>query len=136
MIDQVFTFNRVVLGKGETEPHLVDSEEMALSLHQFREEVQEIEDAYNAGSLVGVVDGLIDLQYYILGVVYKLGISEAVFRQCFDLVHLKNMEKMKGKKKGRDQYDAADAVKPEGWVGPEEEMAAIIFPSLSSGHRL
>lgn len=130
MFNKVSQFNKEILGKNPSGVSLLELEEMKLSLHQLREEVQEVEDAFNDGSIVDVVDGLIDLEYFLLGVLYKMGIDHDVYAQCFSIIHEKNMSKKMGKKEGRSQYDAADAIKPEGWVGPEEEMAGIIFGRL------
>lgn len=128
---KVIHFNREILGIATRPIGLMDPAEMMLSLKQLREEIQEIEDAFNEGNLVGVVDGLVDLDYFARGVVYKHGISPMLYRKCFAAVHDANMAKMLGKKKGRDEFgDVADAVKPEGWIAPEEKIRVLLEEAM------
>lgn len=129
----VVIFNRDILGIPERKLGLMGEDEFKLSLHQLREELDEIEEAYNEGDLVKVVDGLIDLDYFHKGVIYKHGISEPVYEQMFEVVHNANMAKKKGVKESRQGYgDSADAVKPEGWIPPEETLGEIIIGELKA----
>lgn len=123
----VVQFNQEVLGVEPRKLGLMPPLEFSLSLKQLREEVTEMEEAYDKGDLVGVVDGLIDLNYFLLGVVYKHGISEETFNELFSVVHEANLEKKLGVKKGREGFGgSADAVKPEGWVPPEDRINEIL----------
>lgn len=120
-------FNREILGIEERKLGLQDPNEFRLSLHQLREEIDEIEEAYENGDLVGVIDGLIDLDYFHKGVVYKMGIPSTLYAQMFEAVHSCNMAKSRGTKETRQGYgDSADAIKPEGWVAPEVVLAEMI----------
>lgn len=120
--EMVINFNQQILGIESRPLALQEPDEFKLSLHQLREEIDEIEREWEKGSLVGVIDGLIDLDFFQKGVVYKTGISELLYNDCFELVFNANMEKKKGVKAGREGYNAADAVKPEGWTPPEERI--------------
>lgn len=120
-------FNQKVLDLPEPELGLMEPDSFALSMHQLREEINEIELAYHQGNLVGIVDGLIDLDYFLKGVVYKHGISPRQYHFCFLAVHNANMNKKMGKKKGREGYgEAADAVKSIGWLSPEVRIQLIL----------
>ena len=135
MHKRVVIFNKEVLGIKERPLGLMEPEEMALSLVQFREEVKEIEDAYNEGNLVGVVDGIIDLHFFLLGVVFKHGIPEQLYKSLFHSVADANMEKKRGVKAGREGFgNAADAIKPEGWRPPEDRIRFLIEEYLELGH--
>lgn len=124
---RVIQFNQEILGIGERPVGLLDAAEMMLSLKQLREEIQEMEDAFNKGDLVGVVDGLVDLDFFTRGVVYKHGLCPEAYSRCFKAVFEANMQKALGKKKGRDEFgDVADAIKPEGWQPPEELIRTIL----------
>lgn len=125
-------FNQEKLGILFRHIGLMEESEFRLSLHQLREEIDEIEEAYEQGNLVGVVDGMIDLDYYLKGVVYKHGIDRDLYQKLFKVVHKANMAKVKGVKETRQGYgNAADALKPEGWVPPEVELQKILEEACS-----
>lgn len=123
-------FNANILGITDRKLGFVKEEEFRLSLHQLREEIDEMEGAYLEGNLVKMIDAMIDLNYFLCGVIYKHGIPEGMYDQMFDVVHQANMAKAIGKKKGRDQYDALDAIKPQGWIPPEETLTYLIAAAL------
>lgn len=124
-------FNKEMLEIPERKISLQDLDEFNLSLHQLREEIDEIEEAYHEGNLVGVLDGLIDLDYFQKGVLYKMGITSEFYPKCFEVVHTCNMQKVMGKKATRLGYgNSADAVKPEGWVAPEETLYEMILAEM------
>lgn len=126
-------FNETILGIPRRRVGMMSAEEFKLSLHQLREEIDEIEEAFEKGDLVGVVDGLIDLDYFHKGVVYKHGINKSLYYNMFRVVHEANMAKKKGTKETRQGYgDAADAVKPEGWIPPEETLAEMLGATLKT----
>lgn len=119
-------FNREILG---IKPRSVGSQprsEFELSMHQLKEEIEEIEDAYEKGDFIGVLDGMIDLEYFLLGIFFKNGIDEETHAALFDAVHQANLLKRAGVKAGREGYDAADAVKPSSWVDPQLKFARIL----------
>lgn len=120
-------FNETVLQIPRRPIGMMNAEEFKLSLHQLREEIDEIEEAFEKGDLVGVVDGLIDLDYFQKGVVYKHGINKNLYYNMFRVVHEANMAKVKGTKETRQGYgESADAIKPEGWTPPEETLAKML----------
>ena len=122
----VINFNYEILGIQRRRPGLQDEDEFGLSMHQLKEEISEIEDAYEKEDFIAVLDGLIDLEYFLLGIFYKNGINESTHAELFDAVHQANMLKKMGTKKGREGFDAADAVKPDSWTNPEIKFARIL----------
>lgn len=88
----------------------------------LHEEAIELQEAHDKADLVGCVDALIDSIYFAVGGLYKLGLSREDAVRVFELVHKANMTKQKGQKESRATGDAADAVKPEDWVSPEQAI--------------
>lgn len=125
MLD-VINFNRNVLGINNRKPGLQIADEFKLSMHQLKEEIGEIELAYEHGDFIGLLDGLIDLEYFLLGVFFKNGINEPVHSELFEAVHHANLLKKSGVKAGREGFDAVDAVKPDSWTNPEVKFARIL----------
>ncbi|MDJ0952542.1 MAG: hypothetical protein QNJ81_02565 [Acidimicrobiia bacterium] len=126
MLD-VINFNRTVLKIPPRKPGPQGKKEFDLSMHQLKEEIDEIETAFERGDFIGILDGLIDLEYFLLGIFYKNGINESTHAQLFDAVHQANLLKKMGVKEGREGFgDAADAVKPDSWVDPELKFARIL----------
>lgn len=105
---------------------LQEKQEFDLSMVQLQEEINEIMEAYENADFIGLVDGLIDLEYFLLGVMYKCGLDAESHRDIFTAVHNCNVKKVMGVKAGREGFDAADAVKPEDWVPPEEMIDGIL----------
>ena len=123
---KTIAFNQEILGLERRPPMLQEPDEFRLSVHQLREEIDEFEQAYKKGDFIGVLDALIDLEYFLYGVFWKNGISEEVHAELFDAVHDANMMKRRGVKAGREGYDAADASKPAEWTDPTLKFARIL----------
>lgn len=77
------------------------------------EESDELADAFDAGDLPGIADGIADLIYVLLGLAVSYGID---MRPVWDEVHAANMRKEGGATR-RD----GKILKPEGWVHPDIE---------------
>lgn len=71
------------------------------------------------GCQVDMMDAIIDLIYFAFGRLYEIGITEEDFDAMWNAVHESNMTKKRGNK-GRGSDD--DAIKPEGWQGPEQKF--------------
>jgi predicted HAD superfamily Cof-like phosphohydrolase len=97
-------------------PRFLPKELSDLSIHCLYEEVEEYQDAVNAGDLEGQFDALIDLTYFALGRAYLHGFP---FEEGFERVHAKNMEKRRARKPSEGKRGSLfDVVKPEGWTPP------------------
>ena len=83
------------------------------------EEISEIAIALQKADIVQTVDALMDLLYFAYGLGFKMGIP---VDDCFQVVHLANMQKQRGKsKRGLD----GDTKKPEGWVDPKVTLGEM-----------
>jgi len=134
--EQVAYFNEVVLGIEPRPIGMMDQDEFDLSMTQLMEEIGEIHDAREANDMIGLVDGLIDLQYYLLGIFYKHGITPDLHNQLFSAVHSCNMLKVQGENEKRQGFNcAADAIKPEGWIDPAQLLARILEANSGKSNR-
>lgn len=71
------------------------------------------------GCKVDMIDAIMDLTYFALGRLYEIGVDDDDFNAMWDAIHTANMTKKRGNKgRGSD----ADAIKPEGWQGPEQRF--------------
>jgi predicted HAD superfamily Cof-like phosphohydrolase len=124
--DAVAQFHAKVLGIHDTAPTLQLPVDFGQRVAFMEEEIEELGQAYIDGDLVGVADALADLVYVALGTAHMMGIP---FDQVFKVVHAANMQKIRGMTKRGMIYDA---VKPEGWVGPEAEIERILNAATKS----
>lgn len=131
--EMVRKFNQQVLSIDPRPLGLMDPAEMSFSLEALREEVTEMADAYDKGDLVGVVDALIDLDFFRRGILYKHGVTPELYDKMFEVVARKNMEKVQGRCKENRDFLPFDAVKPDDWVGPEEELRILLEQHMDSG---
>lgn len=91
------------------------------------EEIGEFREATLKQDFVGSIDALLDLIYFAVGGLHKMGLNADDAERVFDLVHEANMTKKKGVKESRAVGDAPDAIKPEGWVAPEKRILQYFF---------
>ena len=125
--EQVSEFNNDVLGIEIGSVICLPVKDVTdLTLHQLREEADELELACNSMDSVEAIDALIDSIYFAMGALYKIGLDEKVFNRIFTVIHTANMKKFIGKKEGREGYSSADAIKPIGWISPEEMIEEIV----------
>lgn len=133
-LDQLaIEFNQKIM---QVEPRplgLMDPSEMAFSATSMREEVQEMLDAYDLGDLVGVVDAMTDLDFFLRGIRYKHGITEELYEKIFQVVFDCNMKKTLGQPKPTRSELALDAIKPITWVGPEDKIRELLEQHMDAG---
>lgn len=79
---------------------------------------EELDEFCEADTLEDEADALIDLTYVALGRLVEMGLAPM---PLFEEVHDANMRKVKGVKANRSEELSGgfDAIKPEGWRGPE-----------------
>ena len=127
MFDDVANFHELILQThAEPTPSLISAEYCIERARFLHEELDEFCTASNSGDIVGVADALADLVYVALGTAYKMGLP---FGKIWDTVHSANMRKVAGQTKRGNKVDAK---KPEGWVGPEAEIARAINTKLEN----
>ena len=124
MLNRVYEFNEKVVG---VEPRALKT--LAPSEHKWlvkclREEATEFECSHNT---VDMVDALLDSVIFSLGGLYRLGLTKEQAYKCFDAIMDANFEKKAGQKPGRVVGEVKDAVKPEGWVGPEDRISKVLY---------
>lgn len=131
--DMAIEFNQQIMKIEPRKLGLMDPAEMAFSAKALREEIIEMLDAYDDGDLVGLIDALTDLDFFLRGIRYKHGITPELYNKIFAVVWGKNMKKELGKPKPTRCELALDAIKPVGWVGPEDEIRRLLEEHMDSG---
>lgn len=121
MLRDVAEFHELILGDyAEVAPSLISLEYCVERSRFLHEELDEFCVASGAGNIVGVADALADIVYVALGTAYKMGLP---FAQIWEAVQAANMRKVAGPTKRGNKIDA---MKPEGWAGPEAAIARAI----------
>lgn len=123
LIDSVFKFNKEVVKIERPVIKALDANELQWLVGVLKEEADELQDSL---TVVDQVDALIDCTIFALGGLYRLGLTNGEARACFLAVMDANFDKKSGQKTGRIFEGVSDAVKPEGWVGPEKRIADIL----------
>lgn len=123
---QVVDFNQQVLKIEQRKQGFLDEGTADISVSCLQEELDEFKEALETRDLIGQVDALIDLQYFATGIMYKLGLTPEQINQCQTAVHEANMEKKLGVNAKRGDGETKDAVKPEGWISPEQRIGSIL----------
>lgn len=119
--EAVKKFHEDVLGQLPSGVSLLAPGNMRERVAFMLEEIDEMGEAYADGDIVKVADAIADLVYVALGTAYLMQLP---FEEIWAAVQKANMSKQRGMTKRNMAYDA---VKPEGWVGPEVEISAAIF---------
>jgi len=125
IISAIFDFNRSILKVPQTDIKVLTEAETAYLRKCLEEEAQELSDAHVAGNLIGQVDACVDSLYFAVGGLCRMGLTVDQVYDSIMAVHEANMTKKKGVNAKRDM-GVSDAVKPEGWVPPEERLAEIL----------
>ena len=69
-IDQVVEFNQRVLKIEQRAVDMLPQNEFEISMKCLQEELDEFEEAYKNGDLIGCIDAIVDLKYFAVGVLY------------------------------------------------------------------
>lgn len=125
VFQDVADFHKRIIGQlPEPTPSLVSPAFVFERFKFMQEELDEyVTDAFN-GDMVKAADGLADLIYVAVGTMYLMGLPGP---EIWNAVHSANMRKVRGMTKRGNAFDAA---KPEGWVGPEPEIARAIGDAI------
>jgi predicted HAD superfamily Cof-like phosphohydrolase len=122
-VENVVEFNQKILKIKQRPIGKLSDAEFDISAQSLAEELVEFEEAE---TVIDQIDALIDLQYFAIGIMYKLGMRADQINDCMLAVHEANMTKKKGVNKKRGNGKVADAVKPKGWVKPEDRIREIL----------
>lgn len=105
----------------------LDQEARLFRVGFLYEEIEELEQAFDQGDMVGAFDALLDLVYVAQGTALFLGINPAQWDAGMRAVHNANMAKVRaGTEADSKRGTALDVVKPEGWTGPEARLQEIL----------
>lgn len=126
MFDQVGIFNKTVIGIERKTGPIEDKMEVNWCVGVLNEEIKEFREAHEAQDFIGQIDAVVDLMYFAAGIMTRMGIPAETSEEIFEHIHHCNMEKHKGTKAEREVPIGLDAIKPEGWVGPEEGIGNIL----------
>jgi predicted HAD superfamily Cof-like phosphohydrolase len=128
MVPFIVAFNRDVLGVTRDQPKLLTEAEAQWLVKALLEEVSEFHEAHELNSnLPQSVDALLDLIYFAVGGLYRLGLSVDQIMLCFHAVHQANLTKKRGVKDSRPQDGSvADAVKTADFVDPVIHIERIL----------
>lgn len=100
---------------------LLEPQDASFYARFLMEELSEFLKAHEDGDLVGAADALADLAYVTMGCAHHMGLP---LPRILNLVHVANMQKVPGAtRRGHKQ----DAQKPEGWKGPEDNIALLLL---------
>tara|TARA_R100000231_G_scaffold108138_1_gene80046 strand:+ start:480 stop:1088 length:609 start_codon:yes stop_codon:yes gene_type:complete len=108
--EKVVQFQKEVIGSVPL-TKIPEKKDYNFMINTLEEELQEFKTAYDQNDYGEMIDALIDLIYFALGHIYRMG---APFEKTFDQVHKANMRKSGGSTNRGDQ----DAEKPENWQAP------------------
>lgn len=93
----------------------------------LQEELDEFKEAIKDGDNVKAFDALLDLAYIVYGTALFMGVTPNMWSAGFYAVQKANMAKVRATQESDSKRGTTlDVVKPEGWVGPEEELAEIL----------
>lgn len=128
MINEIFQFNNDCLQLSERplNPLTFKEGEFEFTKKAFLEEIQELTEGYEQQDVVKMVDSVLDLCYFAVGSLRRMGLSEEQAKACFLAIHHANMTKKKGANASRGNF-ADDAVKPTDFVAPDEAIAHILL---------
>ncbi len=133
IIESVFRFNRDVVKIGDRLMHPLTPDESRWLKSAIQEEGEELLGAFYSLTvenptlkdvLVDQIDACVDAAIFAIGGLARMGLTEQQAEACFLAVMAANFEKKAGVKPGRQ--GAPDAVKPEGWIGPEARIRSIL----------
>lgn len=126
IIEEVTRFQLEIIGMPPaTKPETLGTERMQWSVTAMQEEVNEFVVATEADNVIEAADALIDLIYFAAGRLYEMGVPAS---EIWVDVQRANMAKRRGELSKRPNSMGYDAVKPEGWQGPNHNWLVEITP--------
>ena len=127
----VFDFNETVVGVAKDVPvNTLSDAQHEWTRKALLEEVEEFSEGYAQQDVVAMTDAIIDLIYFAVGTLKKMGLRDDQAIECFNRVHKANMTKRRGGKPTRGNFEE-DAVKPAEFVSPEQAIFNVIFGEIT-----
>lgn len=126
-ISDVIEFNTAILKiKPKSKISNMTLDEVLWTIKALHEEIQEFGYAAHRDAIVDQVDAIVDLMYFAIGALHKLGLTAEQIKACCKAVHLCNMTKKRGVKASRGDGSVPDAIKSDDWLGPEQRISMIL----------
>lgn len=126
LFEKVAKFNKEIIGIDRKPGEIEDFSEMKFMIGSIKEEKTELLEAYESGDFVKALDATADLIYFATGFFTRMGIGPKTAQKICFAVHDCNMQKQLGTKEERETTHGLDAIKPEGWEGPEDRIMEIL----------
>lgn len=105
----VLQFHKHINYENGKTPKSLKIDDFQQRVDYMEEEVSELIFCHDDKDLYGEVDALLDLIYFAIGTLLKMGVDP---RPCWDEVHRANMDKLPA-------VNHKNSVKPEGWRAPQ-----------------
>lgn len=103
------------LDDGVEKPRHLDADERNFRIVAMQEELDEFAEAT---TLADQLDALVDLQVFLLGTVYRMGMAD-IYDEAFNRVMTANLAKsLAGDGTASKRGFKRDLVKPNGWTAP------------------
>lgn len=125
MFKMVEDFNKNIIGVNRELGPIQDETEYKWGINAIHEELSEWQQAREDGDFIGEIDAVMDIIYFSMGFLTRMGIPHEQSKSIFEAIHRANMEKKLGTK-NRVFTHSLDAIKPNNWVPPEERIANIL----------
>lgn len=125
MFEKVEKFNKEIVKIGYRSLQMPDKSEHLWLTGVITEERNELIQAFEHKDFIGYIDALMDNIYFCLGGFARIGLTKELVEKIFNAIHECNMNKKQGMKI-REITSELDAVKPNGWVSPEEAIINIL----------
>ena len=127
IVYSIYEFNEQIIGM----PNDLPLQPLPKELKEWfwsamNEELAEYAEAWATQDLIGQVDAILDMIYFAVGRLQQMGLTREQTIACFDAIHTANMTKKRGAQAKRGNVET-DAVKPDGWISPEEGIKRILF---------
>lgn len=126
IFDAIYDFNEQVIGTPVNQPMgPLTQAQFDWTLKAWHEEIHEFVAAAHSQDMVKMVDSCLDLIYFAVGTMKKLGVNREQAYACMMAIHEANMCKKKGvvTSRGGDE----DAFKPSDFVPPDQTIGIILF---------
>ena len=120
--ENVVQFNEIIINSPRPAKKMATEDQMNFTIKCLTEEILEYGLAHKKGDYIGAIDALIDLMYFAIGGLHRMGLTPDEMAECGRIVHESNMTKKKGVVDRRATGEVGDAVKPAAWVSPETKM--------------
>lgn len=126
LLERVVRFNQEIIGLPPRDRvDVLSPTRTDFRRRHLEEELTEFVESSGEGDADGAADALIDLVYVALGALYEMGVNPG---EAFDRVHQANMRKVRGERSKRPGSEGYDAIKPEGWTGPDNSWIMRATP--------